>query len=187
MYKFYHIHSLSLLITSSIWSNATSICYYHLTLLSAPFHATPTPIFSTLILSCTSPYLKCVAVRHYFPPYHPPSSPALCETVAWSRVDSSTLWIFYHSSIWDECKLLLCIDSVLELHSPTSHWYHHRYIGQNGFMCSCDWLSLIRIFNKYQVAIADVGDTPSCDDSDLVCGEYCSWLVSVILSIVNNQ
>ena len=48
---------------------------------------------------------------------------------------------------------------------------YFRYIGENDFGCTCDWLELVRMFNKYKVAIADAEDTPACDDTDIKCGQ----------------
>jgi len=46
----------------------------------------------------------------------------------------------------------------------------YRFIGENNFGCTCDWLELVQMLNKYKVVVGDVEDTPSCDDSEVKCG-----------------
>lgn len=75
-----------------------------------------------------------------------------------------------HSAL--ENQIFSLIIATLKLNLKKSATWCFRYIGENDFGCTCDWLELVRMFNKYKVAIADAEDTPSCDDTDIKCGKY---------------
>lgn len=42
------------------------------------------------------------------------------------------------------------------------------------------------MFNKYKVAIADVEDTPSCDDEDVKCGKTICGLTATGVQMTHN-